>query len=201
MQNGKNGKFAEAEEVREWQGKPHRNAENVIDCWSEEHGMGFSGTAILKSRWSALELMHRVKCTGEWPSSGLFALETQLRVWFSDTVWMDLRLLLLELCCPSPGAFGAVMGSVGWKVHGALLLGSQGPSCLKHFAVTLLPLCYSLCQAQTSHYCQRCKGNLKKNNRLCVRVLQSGKAVMWAAGRGWMEANCSLPFHFGIRRQ
>lgn len=54
-----------------------------------------------------------------------------------------------------------------------------------------------------SHYCQRCKGNLKKKktNQLYVRMLQSGKAVMWAAGKGWVEANCSLPFHFGVRRQ
>lgn len=65
MQNASNGKFAEAEEVRTQQGKPHHNAENVIDCWSEEHGVGLSVTAILNSRWSALELMRGVKCTGE----------------------------------------------------------------------------------------------------------------------------------------
>lgn len=142
MQNASNGKFAEAEEVRKQQGKPHHNAENVTDCWSEEHGVGFSVTAILNSGWSALELMHGVKCTGEWPSAGLFALETHLRVWFSGTVWMDLGLLLLELCCSSPGAFGAVMDSVGWegtRCSAAL----EGPPTWSTWPP---PLYYSLCQ-------------------------------------------------------
>lgn len=29
-------------------------------------------------------------CTREWPSCSLFALEMQLRVWFSDMAWMDI---------------------------------------------------------------------------------------------------------------
>lgn len=163
MQNASNGKFAEAEEVRQWQEKPHHNAENVTDCWSEEHGMGFSVTAILKSKWSALELMHGVKPTGEWPSCGLFALETQLRVWSSDTVWMDLRLLLLELCCSSPGAFGAVMDSVGWEGTQCCTAGLSRaflPDALHCDTSTTLLL---LMPGIDSHYCQRCKGNLKKN--------------------------------------
>lgn len=165
MQNASNGKFAEAEEVRQWQEKPHHNAENVTDCWSEEHGMGFSVTAILKSKWSALELMHGVKATGEWPSCGLFALETQLRVWSSDTVWMDLRLLLLELCCSSPGAFGDVMDSVGWEGTQCCAAGLSRaflPGALHCDTSTTLLL---LMPGIDSHYCQRCKGNLKKKKQ------------------------------------
>lgn len=146
MQNASNGKCAEAEEVRQWQEKPHHNAENVTDCWSEEHGMGFSVTAILKAKWSALELMHGVKPTGEWPSCGLFALETQLRVWSSDTVWMDLRLLLLKLCCSSPGAFGDVMDSVGWEGIQCCAAGLSRAFLPDALTVTPLPLCYSLCR-------------------------------------------------------
>lgn len=135
--------------LRKWQGKLHHNAENVIDCWSEELGMAFSVAAILKSRWSALELMQGVKCTGEWPSSGLFALETHLWVWFSATVWMDFRLLLLELCCSSPGALEAGMDPVGW----------EGDT-----STTLLLLMPGI----DSHYCQRCKDKLKKKEKTAL---------------------------------
>ncbi|KAF4799445.1 Transforming protein RhoA [Turdus rufiventris] len=50
---------------------------------------------------------------------------------------MDLGLLLLELCCSSPGAFGAVVDNVGWEAMAAIRKklvivgdGACGKTCL-----------------------------------------------------------------------
>lgn len=76
-------------------------------------------------------------CSGELPSWSLFALEMQLRVWFSDTAWVDVTAHPCQnggvslgssaggLYCSSPGAFEAAMDDVGWA--GTQCWASKGP--------------------------------------------------------------------------
>lgn len=67
------------------------------------------------------------------------------------------------------------MDNVGWEGTGctsaAWVSGALLPGALHRDTFTTLLL---LMPGIDSHYCQRCKGNLKPY----VRVLQSGKAVM-----------------------